>query len=185
MATYHQVLLPGQTFPALSVNLTTGEKQAVKAEGGKSKLVVIYRGQFCPFCQGTMKQLTADLPKLAKAGIELIAISADAKDKATQFVSDLKIPFPVAYGLEPAQMKVLGTFVSVPTDYIEQKQVFSEPAWFFLTPENQIKYLDYGSAPFSARPVVDALIAGVDFSNNRAKEVPNFKKYVWGSHVLQ
>jgi peroxiredoxin len=43
-------LLPGTAFPKIELQSTDGTTINLSATG-KSKLVVIYRGQFCPFCQ--------------------------------------------------------------------------------------------------------------------------------------
>jgi len=138
---------------------------------------------FCPFCRGTIKGLKGEFQKLVEAHIDVVIASADLLDAAKKLVAenDGSLPFPVGYGLTVDQLKTIGTYISSPTHYIEQKHQFSEPAWFLLTPEGKIKYLDYGSAPFTGRPVVDNLIAGHNFSEKRKLEVPEFGGYVWGS----
>jgi len=50
--------------------------------------VVVYRGQFCPFCLGTLQALQAKLGALADAGIDVIAISADPVPVAQKFTAD-------------------------------------------------------------------------------------------------
>ena len=43
-------LTPGSQFPSLFLKGTNGAVLNTSATG-KYKLVVVYRGQFCPFCQ--------------------------------------------------------------------------------------------------------------------------------------
>ncbi|KAJ3119502.1 hypothetical protein HK100_000286 [Physocladia obscura] len=184
MATHKLVLLPGQTFPDLTVTLTTGEQEVVKSDGKNAKLIVVYRGAFCPFCNATAEELKKGLPKLKENGIDVIMLSADLLDVAKKFVADHSLDFPVGHSLDEAQLKTLSTYVSSPTNYIEQKQIFSEPAWFLLEANNKIKYVEYGSTSFSARPNIDKLLAGYNYSKKRAQEYPEFGKVVFGSYNL-
>ncbi|RKO85581.1 thioredoxin-like protein [Blyttiomyces helicus] len=142
----HRTFLPGQAFPNLTV---------ANAAGGEAiQLVVIYRGRFCPFCRSTLIKLKAALPKLSDAGINLVAISADTAEATTALINDLQLDgLQIGYGLHPNQMRALGVFVTSPTDYIALTHVFAEPAWFLIDTANNIKYLDYGSAPTSGRPM--------------------------------
>ena len=51
-------------------------------------MIVIYRGQFCPFCKGTLDGVQAKLTALADAGIDIIAISADPVDVAQKMATE-------------------------------------------------------------------------------------------------
>ena len=45
--------MPGTQFPSINLETTDGETINLGSTiDGKRKLIVIYRGQFCPFCQG-------------------------------------------------------------------------------------------------------------------------------------
>lgn len=46
-------LMPGAQFPSINLETIDGETINLGSPiDGKRKLIVIYRGQFCPFCQG-------------------------------------------------------------------------------------------------------------------------------------
>jgi hypothetical protein len=46
-------ILPGSTFPTISLPNGNGSGNlSLNSENGRHKLVVVYRGQFCPFCAG-------------------------------------------------------------------------------------------------------------------------------------
>ncbi|KAJ3131217.1 hypothetical protein HK100_006625 [Physocladia obscura] len=178
-------MFPGSSFPILTVPLVSGGETTVKSDGTNAKLVVIYRAWWCPFCNETLKSLVANVSKLTDAGIDVIAVSADPKEKAEQLVKDIGINFPIGYGLNLDQLKTLGTFVSDPAwhSQLPQKHLFSEPAWFLVDQNNNIKYLDYGSAPFSGRPNIDALVKGYTWSVQNAKTVIWGKPY-WDSEMF-
>ncbi len=50
-------LMPGSIIPDVQVALVGGGSASVRPDGSRPKLVVVYRGAFCPFCRG--KALTA------------------------------------------------------------------------------------------------------------------------------
>jgi len=179
----HPTLYPGDKFPRLEFPGGIVIDSDVVARSKNALLVVIYRGHFCPFCQATMEHLKKEHENLVKAGIDLVAISADKKKETDEFIASLGgLPFPVGHSMSVETMKKIGLFISHPTHYIHQEHDFSEPAWFLLYPENEgkIKYLCYGSAPFSGRPVIGDLISGYEYAVDRAKNEPNFAKVAWG-----
>lgn len=139
--------------------------------------------EYCiEFYIGSLTNINDRLQDLKNAGIEeVIAVSADKLDVARSFAAELKIAFPIGYGLEVSQMRTLGTYVSSPTHYIEQEHEFSEPAYFVLNADNTIRYIDIASAPFGGRVNVDNLIAGLTYVTQREKDEPEFGRVIWGS----
>lgn len=90
--------------------------------------------------------------------------------------------FRVGYGLTEPQMKVLGLYISEPTNYIPQTQKFAEPGYFYLNQQDgTIKYIDISSHPMGGRINVDNLIAGINFARQNVIDHPEFKSVVWGS----
>ena len=130
---------------------------------------------------GTLTEVQAKLSTLEANGIEVLALSADKAEAAQALVDELQLTFPVAYGLEEDAMYQLGLYVSDPTNYIPQTHRFSEPAYFFLTTENKIQYVSIASHPMGGRVNVDHLIAGYQYSTQRAKDEPAFGLVIWGS----
>ena len=55
--------------------------------------------------------------------------------------------FKIGAGLTETQMRALGLYVSSPTDYIEQSFNFAEAAYFYLTADGLMKYIDVSSHP--------------------------------------
>lgn len=178
----HHTLIPGQVFPALTVAKVGGGELELKPSSGKPRIVVIYRGAFCPFCRGTLSTILSKKPQLDAEGIEIVAVSADKEDAATGLVKELGLDgLTVGYGLTEPQMTQLGVFISDPTHYLPQTHRFSEPASFFLKPDGTIKYLEYASMPMGGRINIDNYIAGYKWSTQNAIEHPEFASVVWGS----
>ncbi len=78
-------------------------------------------------------------------------------------------------------MRSLGLYVSDPKDYQPQKYRFSEPGYFFLTKDNIIKYICIASHPMGGRINVDALLAGLNWSEEQLKINTAFENVIWGS----
>ena len=78
-------------------------------------------------------------------------------------------------------MRKLGLYVSDPKDYQPQTHRFSEPGYYFLTKDNIVKYVCISSHPMGGRINVDALIAGINWSEQEQKTNPAFSTVMWGS----
>ena len=128
-----------------------------------------------------MAHIQSKLGDLANANVELVAVSADLPDAASAYVTAQGLTFPIAHSLQEKQIRELGLYVSNPTHYIPQTHKFSEPAYFFLTPDNIIKYVAISSHPMGGRVNVDHLLAGLNWSLEKAKAEPEFASVVWGS----
>lgn len=79
-------LLPGSLFPSIIIKLIDGNEEDLSSilTTGRDKLIVIYRGAFCPFCKGTLDALQSNLNLLEVAQIDVIAISADTLEVAKE-----------------------------------------------------------------------------------------------------
>lgn len=126
----------------------------------------------------TLKHLNEKLGELEAEGVEVIAISADKLDVATAMKADMGLNFAIGYGLEEAQIRSLGLYVSDPTHYIPQTHRFAEPAYFFLLPDNRIQYITISNHPMGGCVNVDTLPAGYKWSKQNAKENPAFATYL-------
>ena len=177
----HLTLLPNTQFPQIDVTLTDGESVTLSARTGNAKLVVVYRGQFCPFCLGTLQHVQSKLGELRSSQIDIVAVSADSVDVARSFAETSGLTFAIAAGLTEAQMHTLGLYISDPKDYQPQTHRFAEPAYVPLDADNTIRYLCYGSHPMGGRVNVDSLPAGVNWVKDEGERNAAFKDYKWGT----
>ncbi len=126
------------------------------------QMVVIYRGKHCPICKTYLAALERTAPEFAKAGIGVIAVSADPEDRARAFTDDIGVTFPVGYDLTVNQMEVLGLYISEPRSEKETDRPFAEPAVFVVNADGLLQVLDISNAPF-ARPDLAGLAKGLQF----------------------
>jgi peroxiredoxin len=76
------VAAPGDTMPDAHLLDVHGEATTLaRAVAGRSAVVVLYRGAWCPYCNLTLRAYQEDLvPQLAQRGIALVAISPQKPD---------------------------------------------------------------------------------------------------------
>ncbi len=131
--------------------------------------------------QATLLALQAKLSQLEAAGWELLVVSADPMSVSAPYAAELGLTFPVACGLDEPAMRALGVYISDPKNYQPQAYAFSEPAFFVLSASGAIKYRAEASCPMGARPDVDALLMGWNWSAQHAVENPAYASHVWGN----
>lgn len=72
------MLTNGQIFPALDVAAVGGGSiQLPKDLAGGFGVVIIYRGDWCPFCNEQLASLQASNAQLADLGVRIAAFSGD------------------------------------------------------------------------------------------------------------
>ncbi len=126
------------------------------------QVLVVYRGKHCPICRNYLKTLDGLFEKFKSAGAEVMAMSADPKEKAELQVADEKWRFPVGYDLTTDQMRQLGLYISEPRSPQETDRPFAEPGLFVINPQGKIQVVDISNAPF-ARPELGGVLKGLKF----------------------
>lgn len=119
------LLAPGSKFPAVVLATAAGgvhDLGAPPSEPDRHKLIVVLRGQFCPFCRATVLLLEEKAAALEAAGVDVIAVWADAAETTNRFAAAVGCrTTKFGVGLTEAQMRQIGVFVSNPTRYVEQE----------------------------------------------------------------
>ncbi len=89
----------GDSFPVLDLTLTDGA--GLQLPSGLSRpfnVVLVNRGAWCPFCTAQLRSFQSGLRRLSQAGIGVVSLSADRKEKAATLVAENGLEFPVAWG---------------------------------------------------------------------------------------
>jgi peroxiredoxin len=164
MNTNHK-LQAGAAMPKLSLPKVGGGNAVLGGEG-RWQMVVVYRGKHCPLCRRYLKALDDLLEDFRSIGTEVVAVSGDPKDKAESEVTEEGWRFPVAYDLNPEQMRTLGLYISEPRSPQETDRLFPEPGLFVVNPEGLAHIIDVSNAPF-ARPDLQGVVNGLKFIRER------------------
>jgi len=157
----------GAAFPSLPFATVGGVDTDVAATPGW-RLLAVYRGKHCPLCKRYFKTLNGMLEDLKAAGVTVLAVSADPKEKAEADVANEGWQFPVAYGLTIDQMRMLGLglYISEPRSPQETDRPFAEPGLFVINPEDKVQIIDISNAPF-ARPDLGTVLMGIKLIQER------------------
>jgi peroxiredoxin len=156
----------GSPFPSLPVATVGGSTVDVASQSGW-RMLVVYRGKHCPLCKKYFKTLDGVLDDLGAAGVTMLTVSADPKEKAEADVATEGWRFPVGYGLSMEQMRTLGLYISEPRSPHETDRPFSEPGLFVINPEGRVQITDISNAPF-ARPDLAAILNGIKLIKERS-----------------
>jgi peroxiredoxin len=162
-------LHPGEPMPAFEVERLGGG--TVKVGGaGRWQLVVVYRGKHCPICKTYLQSLEAQKAELAKLSTEIVALSADPREKAAAHIAELGLTVPVGYGLTLDQMRTLGLYISNPRDATETDRPFAEPGIFVVNPDGVLQAVDRSNAPW-LRPEIAMIVRGINTVQTRFPQI--------------
>ncbi|KPP88759.1 MAG: AhpC/TSA family [Erythrobacteraceae bacterium HL-111] len=95
------MLKPGKTVPALELPLTIGAQyDLAKQRPDNFTLVMFYRGSHCPVCRSYLEQVGSKVETLSEHGINPVAVSMDAQERAMKVDSDWETgDLPLAYAM--------------------------------------------------------------------------------------
>ncbi len=169
----NQKISAGSPFPSIRLNTLSGSQIEIAnpVNGTDWQMVVVYRGKHCPLCTRYLQQLEEMKNKFYDLGIGIIVVSADPEEKAVAHNQEMKLSFPVAYGLSIEQMKTLGLYISNPRSSQETDRLFSEPGLFIINDKGQVQVIDISNGPFS-RPDLETLVSGLEFIRNPENNYP-------------
>lgn len=153
------VALP--TFSAVSVE--SGADFEIGAANGKWQLIVVYRGKHCGRCKNYLNALEKMQSQWIDAGFDIVAVSADSREKAQADIAEFGWSFPVGCQLSESDMQRLGVYISDPLSPDEADGRFSEPAVFCLRPDGAVQISAISNGP-SARPDLAELLDGMIFT---------------------
>ncbi|XPF95307.1 peroxiredoxin-like family protein [Colwellia sp. RE-S-Sl-9] len=166
-------LSAGQQFPTLSVDKLEGGKLDFLNPKGDCDwlLVIVYRGKHCSLCNKYLSTLNELLPQFNELGVDVVAMSADPKEKALIQMNEINPSFEVGYDLTIEQMKTLGLYISNPRSEAETDRPFAEPGLFVINSSNNIQLIDISNAPF-LRPELTSVIRGLGLIRNPENKYP-------------
>ena len=166
-------LKAGSSFPEISVDTLEGKEIQLKDIPADAdwRMVIVYRGLHCPLCTRYLNQLNELLPEFKAQGVDVVAVSADSKAKATEQLTQVNPNYSVGYGLTVEQMKILGLYISEPRSAQETDTPFAEPGLFIINDEGKVQIIDIANAPF-CRPDLNTILAGLKFVRNPENNYP-------------
>lgn len=167
-------LAAGDKFPQIKVKTLNGDEATlgVPKNGATWQMVVVYRGKHCPLCTKYLAAIAEMKEDFLKAGVDIIAVSADNEEKAKlQALDKLGLTFDVGYDLSIKQMIELGVYISNPRSPQETDRPFAEPALFVVNEDFNLHVVDISNNPF-VRPELNALLSGLNWIRDPNNNYP-------------
>lgn len=153
-------ILPGTEFPDFTATLADGSIWRLHDNAPKYMLMIdVYRGYHCPRCRDHIKALSAAASSFAEAGMDIISVSMDDRERADLATREWQITgVRIAHDLSEADAARMGVFMSNPIGIrpMEAKP-FAEPAVFILQSDLTLYGAIIQTFPF-ARPKIPDLL---------------------------
>lgn len=134
------LLQNGQVFPSLEVPAAGGG--SIKLPGalaGSFGTVLVYRGDWCPYCNAQLAAFERASTKFAEFGIKTVAFSADDEATAEGTIAKHGIHFPVGHSANIDEVaQTLGC-------YINDNPRSLQTTGFVLAPDGRILNAVYSS----------------------------------------
>jgi len=166
-------LSAGKPFPTTKVKMLGGGEINLGVPGKSYdwRLVIIYRGKWCPFCTEYLTELKGLVSAFNECGLDVVAVSADSEEWAQSHADDVQPNFDVGYGLTVEQMETLGVYISKPYSDAEPVTPFAEPALFVINEKGLAQIIDISNIAF-ARPDLATLLRGLQYIRAPDKNYP-------------
>ncbi|USD68246.1 redoxin domain-containing protein [Vibrio sp. SCSIO 43136] len=170
---YSNKLKAGDPFPTITATTLDGSSVTLGHPQGDAtwQAVFVYRGKHCPLCTRYLNEIETYKQTFADAGVDILAVSGDAKHQLEAHLEKLDISFPIAYGLTEAQMKTLGLYISIPRSEKETDHNFAEPGLFVVNENGNLHVVDISNNPF-VRPELGALTRGLAWIRDPENHYP-------------
>lgn len=152
----------GQPIAQFDLQTVDGTVVSIGAPKDRWTMVFVYRGRHCPRCKRFLNKLNAALPEWEEI-LDVVVVSSDSKEKALADRAEFNWNFDQCYGLNEAQMRSLGLYVSAPLSEAETTGLFAEPGAFGLRPDGTLMLVDISNGP-AARPDLVELLDGMHFN---------------------
>src|SRR5512143_112187 len=131
----------GDNFPSLTIDAVGGGTISLPdVLAGSFGVVLIYRGSWCPYCNGQLAAFSRAADSLAELGIKVVALSVDDEATAAAFVNKHRLTFPVGYGADADQI------AAATGAYTNDSPRYMQSTGFILDPSGKVITAVYSSA---------------------------------------
>lgn len=135
------------------------------------RLLVIYRGMWCPHCKRQLKDLNTLHDSFEEAGVDPIAVSADTSERAAVSKKEYRLDqLNIGCAIPIAEARDLGVFISKGIN-AQEMPLFCEPASFLINANNRIQAAWIASNAF-ARTSMQEILSYVDFLSQHPDRRP-------------
>ncbi len=142
----------GDPFPPLTLQLASGGTLSLPpAADGPHVVLLAYRGHFCPLCRKQLAEYEAARAELEAQGVTVVAASSDTLENAQATVSETRLRFPVAWGVD------VRAFAAATGAFFHEKQGHLQATSFVIRPGGKVAVAVYSSGAFGRLTPMDVL----------------------------
>jgi peroxiredoxin len=118
-------LTRGSAVPDFSATTVEGQAftRADLMDGG-AKLVVFYRGGWCPYCNHQVRQMTEKFEELKALGVTPVMVSVDKADATSVMQRTYDVPFPLVSDPELSMHEAFKIAQEVPPEMVDKLMGF-------------------------------------------------------------
>lgn len=127
-------------------------------------VVTFYRGEWCPYCNLTLRALQAELPRIHGMGASLIAISPQAPDDALTMKDKNELEFDVLSDVEQEVIQEYGLQFRVPSEIEEVHMTVFKKDISELNADGSWNLPAPGTFVIDQQGVVRARYVGADYT---------------------
>ncbi|HET7481069.1 MAG TPA: peroxiredoxin family protein [Rubrobacteraceae bacterium] len=113
-------------------------------------MLVFYRGDWCPYCNGQLASLARGFERFARYNTEVAAISVDPPEHSLALSNKLLLPFPVLTDPKGELAKRYGLW--------DAKEGVAVPATVLIDRTGEVAYL-YAGKDFADRPAEEEVLS--------------------------
>jgi peroxiredoxin len=124
------LLGPGDSFPAISLTPPGGSALTLPDTFARDFAVVLFfRGAWCPYCNAQLRSFQRASDSLARAGINVAALSVDDEPTTAELIAKHGLTFPVGHSADAqAIAELTGAFVNADPVYLQSTGFVFDPA---------------------------------------------------------
>lgn len=155
----------GDVFPEFALPSAKGGTFSLSGRDGRRHLVLLYRGDWCPFCQVELAQLRKRYDDIAARGVDVVAISVDPPETSAalsermggriEFVSDAEGTL-----LDQLGVRDRGGLPGPFAKGRESRDIFL-PTTFLLDEQRRVRWV-YRPDTYRVRATPDEIVAAID-----------------------
>ena len=124
------LLHAGDVFPALTITPPDDEPITLPdAFAGSFGVVLFSRGSWCRVCVEQLRAFQRSTERLAKAGIKVVALSADDETTTANLIAKFGITYPVGHSADVRAISdATGAFVSLDPPHLQSTGFVLHPS---------------------------------------------------------
>jgi peroxiredoxin len=125
-------------------------------------MLVFYRGDWCPYCNGQLASYAREVEEFENRGIQVAGVSVDPPSNNARMVGKLQLPFPLLSDPEGELARLFGLW--------DEGEGVAVPSVVVVDQSGEVRYL-YRGRDLADRPTDDEVFAALDELDSRIERI--------------